>query len=203
MGLHLALALNLHQRHGWRALAAAALGSNLPDWDGIPMLWDMQRYEWGHRVWGHNIGAIILSSGLLAIWQGSTDVLGRLLGGLVKRLGDAIPNTEPVAQNTGSIAPLLLILTMVQLLHLPCDAVVSGGTGLSDWPIRPWWPFSNTGYVFPLIPWGDIGPTVILMLGLIGGVKGPGPYSWWSRCTLLAVGLYLVLRGLSLGNLGG
>ena len=40
---------------------------------------------------------------------------------------------------------------------------VSGGEGLSDWHVQPLWPFSNAGLVFPLVRWGDIGPTIIMM----------------------------------------
>ncbi|MEZ6077098.1 MAG: hypothetical protein R3C56_15950 [Pirellulaceae bacterium] len=50
-------------------VALAGIASNLPDWDGLPMLFDMARFEHGHRVWGHNVTSIALSSLIVATLQ--------------------------------------------------------------------------------------------------------------------------------------
>jgi hypothetical protein len=62
VGIHVAIALGIHRRWGWKTVALAGLASNIPDWDGVPMMFDMHRFEDGHRVWGHNAMAIVLTS---------------------------------------------------------------------------------------------------------------------------------------------
>ena len=41
VGILGAMALGLHKRFGWPVVAFAAVVSNVPDWDGLPMLFDM------------------------------------------------------------------------------------------------------------------------------------------------------------------
>jgi len=73
--------------------------------------------------------------------------------------------------------------------------VVSGGNGLTDWAIQPWWPLSNAAYIYPLIPWGDVGPTVILMSGIIVIAKRRSGISTTAALTLFVLVLYLLVRG--------
>ena len=68
VGIHTAIAIGAHRRFGWMVIVLAGIASNLPDWDGLPMLVDMARFESGHRVWGHNFFWIILSS-LIVAWS--------------------------------------------------------------------------------------------------------------------------------------
>jgi len=81
--------------------------------------------------------------------------------------------------------------------------VVSGGHGLPDWPIQPLWPFSHQAFVAPLIPWGDVGPTVILMAdslaGAIQGAKHPDRLSAISVTTLALLWVYILGRGWARG----
>ena len=93
------------------------------------------------------------------------------------------------------------IAMLAQMLHLPCDMVVSGGNGLSDWAIQPFWPFSHTGYVYPMIPWGDVGPTVIMMTGIIFSAKHRTNLSMTSLLTLIALCAYLFARAWARGLL--
>lgn len=195
VGIHLAVATGCHRYWGWPAVALAGIASNVPDWDGLPMLVDMQRFEVGHRVWGHNLLAIILSSLVLGWTQARFHWL-ELIGVWARRF---LPSQEADLQRSLTFARGLLVYTLiacvVQLAHLPCDMVVSGGSGLTDWLVRPFWPFSNAGYVLPLIPWGDVGPTVILMAGAIALAKMPTRVSVVSALTLVLLSVYLILRG--------
>jgi hypothetical protein len=183
----------------------AGVASNVPDWDGIPMLFDMQRFEGGHRVWGHGIVSIFLVSLLLGFFQIRWDWIGFI----ANRFPVAMPKNGVAAapRNAewliGGIGFLVFasIAMCAQLLHLPCDMAVSGGTGLSDWAIQPWWPFSSAAYVYPLIPWGDIGPTVILMCGIIVIAKRNSHLSQTSWFTIVVLCGYLVVRGWARGTL--
>ena len=190
VGIHLAVALGVYSRFGWPAVALAGVASNLPDWDGLPMLLDMARFEKGHRVWGHNLMAIVVSSILLA----GSEVRFRWIEWFAGWLGRFVPGASPLRSGVAVGWAFFLIAMVAQCVHLPCDMVVSGGQGLTDWPVQPWWPLSKIGYTFGLIPWGDVGPTLILMLGAIVLAKGFSP-----RCvsagTLISLVGYLMVRG--------
>ena len=197
VGIHLAIATGCHRYWGWPAVAMAGIASNVPDWDGLPMLIDMQRFEAGHRVWGHNLLAIFFAALLLGWSQSQFHWIERS-GERVRRYFSPMPSEPHISR---PLLSTLLVFTLIafvaQVVHLPCDMVVSGGEGLSDWLVRPFWPFSNSGYVFPLIPWGDIGPTIILMAGAILLAKLPSRLSLISTLTLVVLCAYLVVRDLT------
>lgn len=205
VGIHFAFAMGLQRFVGWRGVAMAGVASNIPDWDGIPMLFDMQRFEIGHRVWGHGILSIILSSLLIGFIQIRLDWLGYVANRFRSTLTETAIAAAP--QNAdwldGVIGGLVFALIGIcaQLLHLPCDMVVSGGNGLSDWAIQPWWPFSSAAFVYPMIPWGDIGPTIILMAGIIAIAKRNSHLSQTSWLTIITLCGYLIVRGLIRGTL--
>ena len=183
----------------------AGVASNIPDWDGIPMLFDMQRFERGHRVWGHGLLSIVLTSLLLGIIEIRWD----WMGSIANKLHSIAPSTLAAdgSQNPGwllggtGVLVYAAIGICAQAAHLPCDMVVSGGNGLSDWAIQPLWPFSNAAYVYPLIPWGDVGPIVILMAGIIITAARKSHLSQTSLLTIVALCGYLVVRGWIRGTL--
>ncbi len=163
------------------------------------MLINMQRFEAGHRVWGHNFLVISLTALLLGWTQarfGWIECMGRRF-----YRGSFSAEQVPTIAKSGvsKIATFSLIAFLAQAVHLPCDMVVSGGTGLSDWLVRPLWPFSDLGFVWALIPWGDVGPTVILMAGAIGIAKRPDRSASLASITLLVLCAYLGVRGWSRG----
>ena len=209
VGVHLAFAMGRHRRIGLAAVTVAAVASNLPDLDGLPMLVDMSRFESGHRVWGHNVFVI----GLMSLLVGGSQVVGRWADGmtdwLVRQLGGPPDRTNGLSNGSRALGGggvrsrerfrelvgWIGIALIVQLVHLPCDMVVSGGRGLTDWPVAPLWPVSRTGYVLPLVPWGDVGPTVILMAGVIQMARVRGRYQSIALVTLTVLVLYLAGRG--------
>lgn len=201
VGIHAAFALGIHSRLGWTAIALAAIASNVPDLDGLPMLFDMERFESGHRVWGHNLFAIAISSGLLAWSQYRWHWIERLASRFDQLLPEESRSKSRTETVVNSIGSLFVIGFIAQAIHLPCDMVVSGGNGLSDWLVFPFWPVSDWGFVLPLIPWGDVGPTVILMVGVIAIAKNPNRKQRYACLSLLLLVLYLVLRGISRGTL--
>lgn len=177
----------------------AGLASNVPDWDGIPMLFDMQRFEVGHRVWGHGILSIALTSLLLAVMQVRWDWIGwianRLRSRFLKSVSVAPSQDSKWLVGGSGVLVFAIIGLCAQVVHWPCDMVVSGGNGLSDWAIQPWWPFSSAAYVYPLIPWGDIGPTIIMMAGVIVIAKRNRDLSITSCLTIATLCGYMVVRG--------
>lgn len=194
VGIHLAMAVGVHSKLGWSTVVFAAIASNIPDVDGLPMLVDMERFESVHRVWGHNFLAIAITSILIA-WTQSRfhwiEVITKRLARFLPAESQSAIAEEP--RKTPFIS-LFFLSIFVQAAHLPCDMVVSGGEGLSDWLVFPFWPFLDWGFVYPLIPWGDIGPTVILMLGAIAIVKVPKRIKMVSLVSLLLLCFYLISR---------
>ncbi|MGY8749522.1 MAG: metal-dependent hydrolase [Pirellulales bacterium] len=199
VGILGAMALGLHTRFGWPVIAFAAVVSNVPDLDGLPVLYDMDLFESGHRVWCHNLLVIVATSALLGWTQFRFRWIQKIAAHVAKYLPsdvNLIPPSRPAQPANTPIPMTYLILVGIgfQCLHLCCDMFVSGGRGLSDWPVKPFWPFLQTEYVFPLIPWGDIGPTVIMMAGIIGIAK----FARAQFVAILTLGLliaYMVCRG--------
>jgi membrane-bound metal-dependent hydrolase YbcI (DUF457 family) len=199
VGIHVAIACGMHQRFGWPAVALSGVVSNLPDWDGLPMLVNMAKFEAGHRVWGHNFLWITISSLFVAWSQWRFHWLEKLANGMHQYLPQDV-----MVENRRKVVPyfwLYVLCFTAQTVHLPCDMLVSGGAGLSDWEIRPFWPFDNRGFVLALLPWGDIGPTIILMAGAIVVAKYSGRRSLHAGMTLSALGVYMIIRGLMRGTL--
>ena len=60
--------------------------------------------------------------------------------------------------------------------------------------MKPFWPVSDAGYVYPMIPWGDVGPTVVMMAGVIVMAKRRKDVAATSAATLACLVGYLVLR---------
>lgn len=204
IGIHVAFALGCHRCFGWASVAMAGVASIVPDWDGLAMLVNMQRFEAGHRVIGHNVFLVAVCALSLGWTEGRFRWIERI-GSLVQRkfwrMKVDPANLSPRFSVAASTIIFACVALVAQLLHLACDIMVSGGNDLPDWRIRPFWPMSNTGYVFPLIPWGDIGPTVILMLGIICAAKRPRYVSTISGCTLVVLVVYMVVRGWFRGTL--
>ncbi|MCA9195145.1 MAG: metal-dependent hydrolase [Planctomycetales bacterium] len=199
VGIHAAFACGLHRSYGWPIVVLAAISSNIPDWDGLPMFFDMARFEVGHRVWGHNF----LCIGISSVFFGLLQFRYRFIENSSRRIGKFLPQGASVHRETVVIP--LYVLTAVcfvaQAIHLPCDIVVSGGNGLSDWLIKPFWPFSDQGFVLALIPWGDIGPTIIMMCGILLVARNPKRLTRISVITLAVLIIYLLVRGWTRGVL--
>ncbi len=198
VGIHCAFATGIHRLVGWRGVAMAGIASNLPDWDGLPMLFDMQRFESGHRVWGHNLLLIAITSLVLGFILVRWDLLGNTTNRFnslasMAQADDDARNPRWRLGETGFII-FAAITLFAQVVHLPCDMVVSGGDGLSDWAVKPWWPFSDAAYVYPLIPWGDVGPTIILMAGVVIIAQRRSHLSLTSLLTIITLCGYLMVR---------
>lgn len=200
VGIHLAIAAGCHRWSGWPLVGLVAVASNVPDLDGLPMLFDMQRFEQLHRVLFHNFLAIILTSLVLACSEAYWAWMSRLTRWLLLKLSTpgsttAIPKVE-TARGCASMVGLFFTTSFfAQAAHLPCDMVVSGGSGLSDWHVLPFWPFSSRGFIFALVPWGDIGPTLILMAGTIWMAKRKSGLTRIALITLSTLIVYLLVRG--------
>ena len=78
---------------------------------------------------------------------------------------------------------------MAGLCHLPADVIYSGPAGSMDWPLLLLWPFSERSWSFPLLTWGDLGPTLIFIGAMFA------LYRWRTRAQLIAWLALLILGG--------
>ncbi len=198
VGVNGLLATGLQKHYGWKLVAIAAVAAVAPDWDGIPMLIDMGRFESGHRVWGHNV----LSCFLLAVVLGVTDYYCDLVGGIasrltrwgpLKELADHVVMRKEIKRREGII--WVGVCFVAALSQIPADAVVSGAEGLSDWALKPFWPFSNYLFIYPMVPWGNVGVTLIFAIALIVQVKRPSSARLSAIAALTSVVIYIWFWG--------
>jgi membrane-bound metal-dependent hydrolase YbcI (DUF457 family) len=198
-GATLALAAGAHRRHGWGLVAAAAAAAALPDWDGLTLAFGPAAYAEGHRVWGHNLLAAGLG-GALAGAVGYVCHRSVRVRQAVRRLlppSGAAPKAAvqpPPAVAGVALAVWITLGAAAGLSHLPADLVVSGGSGLQDWPVPLLWPFSARGWVYPVVPWGDLGFTLIFLAEMFALYRWPGRARALAGLTILAGVSYLLLR---------
>ena len=217
VGINGAIAAGLPRSYGWKIVALAGVAAIAPDWDGLPMLIDMQAFERGHRVWGHSILSCVVLGLLMGVIDYRWDLIGRLAyrfrdwgplaevrplltvrrKDVVTELADEVKNRQSPKPQTNGLTKISLwccVAVVGCLSQIPCDIVVSGGEGLSDWAVKPFWPFSDRGVVYPMIRWGDVGPTVIFGLGMIALAKFKAAAQGIAIATLVAVIAYLLIR---------
>jgi membrane-bound metal-dependent hydrolase YbcI (DUF457 family) len=192
VGVNLALGAGLQRRYGWRVAAVAGLAAALPDWDGLSILFGPEAYAEAHRVWGHNLLVASLSAAFVggvayvmnrAGWL--TWIGNRLLPGRAARAARVgIPPPMP-----GTLALWIAMGVFAGLSHLLADFFYSGHGNAESWPLQLFWPFSTRGWCYPILPWGDLGAT-ILFVGEMFLL-----YRWPSRAGIIARGSLAAVVG--------
>lgn len=172
LGVNGALASGLQHRYGWRVAAFAGLAAITPDWDGLTIVGGMQLFDQAHRAWGHSFASCLLVAVLLVAFDTRFDLMGwgrrtleRLLDSKDKRID---PRPEPSALRC---AVWFWVAVLAMLSHLAADLVYSGAEGLSDWELKLLWPFSQQGFVYPMVRWGDVGVTLIFVAGIFAMLR--------------------------------
>jgi membrane-bound metal-dependent hydrolase YbcI (DUF457 family) len=194
LGINGAIAVGLHRRpHGWKWVASSGVAAIAPDWDGLPMLINMSRFETGHRVWGHNIFTCALMAMLLTVLFVKLDLWERVVA-----VHDSLrKHSSPIKDlPTSTWFAWWLVMFVAALSQIPADIVVSGGKGLTDWPLQPLWPISNFSVVYPMVPWGNVGVSVLFALGMIAMAKQARHLQTISRITLMTVTIYILAWGM-------
>lgn len=199
LGINGALAANLHRRFGWQLVALAGVAAVAPDWDGLTILFSTPLFNESHRVWGHNILACALVGLVIGSVDYRFDVASRCGRLMTKYL--TLPGVDEIPIRTGphswqTLCVWILTAVAAALSQLPADMVFSGTEDLPDWELRLLWPFSDQGWVYPMVPWGDVGATLLFVAGMFALMKRPTRATSISRLTLAAVGGYIVIRGL-------
>ena len=78
--------------------------------------------------------------------------------------------------------------------HLLADFFYSGGRE-SSWPLPLLWPFSSQRWALPLVPWGDLGATLIFVVEMFVLYRRSRRARVIALLTLALVVAYVALRG--------
>lgn len=190
----LALAAGVQRRHGGAIVGMAAVAAALPDADGLSLLFGPSAYAGIHRVWGHNL----LVAGGLGCLVGAVGFAIRLSA--IRRRKPDLKLQAPQQLRFSGRALMLWILVggCAGLSHLTADLVYSGGANLPVWPVPLFWPYSNQGWALPIVPWGDLGTTLIFIAEMFAIYRWPKRAQVIACLTLVAVLLYIGGRWLAL-----
>ena len=197
IGINGALAAGLQRRHGWKIVAFAGFAAVSPDWDGLTILAGMTTFNQAHRVWGHNLlVACLLGAGLAALdfrFDLTTRVARAVLQ-IVRRNHQSLQIRDVAQRQPIGWLVWLLVGVLAALSHLPADLVFSGGYGLPDWKLQVLWPFSPDGFVYPMIPWGDPGVTIVFAAGMFAMVRWPKRIQALAAAALMLMVMYVMFR---------
>ncbi len=194
------IALGLHRRYGWRIVLVASIAAIAADWDGLTLLLDAELFAAGHRRWGHNLLACLLAGSAVAFLEQRYAAFSRpglkLLQAIGLSTGTAAAGLQRGKQQPGHLAAWLTVGSAAAISHLPADMLVSGTSELPHWHIQPFWPFSDAGYVYPLVRWGDVGLTTVLVAGMFAMALRRGAAQALAWTTLLAAAVYVAALGI-------
>jgi hypothetical protein len=171
----------------------------LPDWDGLTILWSIPLFGTAHRAWGHGL----LTSAVIAVFVALLDygfgLMQRFAGFFVRLL--RVPASDTFLQRRQQLSFFgacvwIAVAVIASYSHLVTDIVVSGTATLADWEVKIFFPFSDKGIVYPLVPWGDVGNTVILLSGMFAMLRWNRHVQTIAVITLSLVIAYSILRSM-------
>jgi membrane-bound metal-dependent hydrolase YbcI (DUF457 family) len=195
LGGNLALAAGLHHRFGWRIVAIAAVASAVPDWDGLTILFGSSAYARGHRVWGHNLLAAGLAGTLVAMLEYCCNVCGGIQKLVATRWQQVGLPPEPSSKYSATWLGVCVLTGLIaSFSHLFADFFYSGRGSNNVWPLQLLWPFSERSWAYPILPWGDLGATLIFVVEMFALYRWPTRMQLIAILTLLSVVAYVALR---------
>jgi hypothetical protein len=200
LGGTLALALGSHRRHGWPIVFMAGIAGALPDWDALSLAFGPVAYSTVHRVWGHNLLAVVLGGsvvgGLGLLCLHSVRIRTGVQQLLAKLGQPATAQQTPPSFSVPTLAVWMAIGVLAGLSHLPADLIYGGSPGTPDWPLPLLWPFSQRQWAIPLLSWGDLGPTLLFLAEMFALYRWPALAVLIAWLTLIALLSYLASRWL-------
>ncbi len=197
VGANLVLASGLNRRFGWQLVAVAGVCAVLPDWDGLTILWSVPLFDAAHRAWGHALLPCFIITTIFALLDYRFDSMTRLAGIFSGWIKTGIPPEQFERRHCFTVvgdAVWVAAGITAACSHLLADMVVSGTATLSDWDVKLLWPFSERGFVYPLVPWGDVGNTLILIVGMFAMLHWKNRIQPIAAVTLLGVVGYTLIR---------
>lgn len=198
LGINGALALRLQKRYDWQIVTLAGVVSVLLDWDGVSILFNGQAYAQGHRIWGHNFFVAGLIAVVVSVLCYRFDVFVRIQRWLAVHWTVFAVNNDGTDARESDRGPLLvwiLVGVAAAFSHLLADTLFSVGKNLPVWGVPLFWPFSGKEYSYPMVAWGDVGPTIIFAASMFIMHIWPKYTSKIAFASLGLVVCYIVVRG--------
>ncbi len=204
VGINGTLAAGLQRRHGWQIAALAGFAAILPDCDGVGILFGSFYYAEGHRVWAHNLLVAGLLAAIVSGWAYEVDAATKVQKWLANRWQVFSISDNPAKTLPRSATERWLWVAVgvaAAYSHLLIDILYSGGRNppiwgdLGVWGVPLLWPFSSATWAYPLVPWGDVGATLILAAGMFAMLRRPKWVRPIAVGSLLAVAAYMIVRG--------
>jgi membrane-bound metal-dependent hydrolase YbcI (DUF457 family) len=208
IGVNGSLAFGLNRRYGWQIVALSGIAAILPDLDGLTILLSLPGSAWqsnyqlfaqGHRVWTHNL----LVAGLLAAVVSALfycfDILTRIQRRLANywamfKIGDNL--YHPGGNHSfGRMMIWMIVGVAAAYSHLLMDCLFSIGKELPVWGVPLFWPFSDKSYAYPMVPWGDVGATIILAASMFMMIRWPKRIQPIACGSLMLEVCYIIVRG--------
>src|SRR5262249_8127619 len=160
--------------HGWALVAVAAAAAAVPDWDGLSLTFGAAAYARVHRAWGHNILVAGISGALVGGAGYLLHLSARVRRAAIRlQPGPPCPAVLPPF-SAARLAAWGVVGVLAALSHLPADVVYSGHRQMRSWPIQLLWPFSDEGWVWPLVAWGDMTTTLLFVAEMFALYRWPG-----------------------------
>jgi membrane-bound metal-dependent hydrolase YbcI (DUF457 family) len=198
LGINGVLASGLHRKCGWQLAAVAGVAAVAPDWDGLSILVSVQLFNDSHRAWGHNLLSCLLLGLAMGYLDYRWDLVTRAARHLCRLVRFKIAISDLTLRHQFDLEGLRIWLftgALAALSQLPADLVVSGTATLGDWKLKLFWPWSDRGYVFPLVRWGDAVVSVVFALGMFAMLRWQTRCQHIACCTLAGVLAYIIVRG--------
>ena len=198
VGANLVLASGLNRRFGWQLVAVAGVCAVLPDWDALTILWSVPLFDVAHRAWGHALLLCFTITAMFALLDYRFDLMTRLAQCFSRWIKTGIPPEQLERRQKFSIRGAVvwvLVGIVAACSHLLADMVVSGTATLSDWHVKLLWPFSDQGFVYPLVPWGDAGNMLILIIGMFAMLHWKNRVQGIAALSLGGIVGYTLIRG--------
>jgi membrane-bound metal-dependent hydrolase YbcI (DUF457 family) len=194
-----ALAVGLDRRHGWQIVALAGLAAMLPDFDGLTIVAGVKLYAEAHRLWGHNLlVAGLLAAVVLGIAY-QTDAATKIQRWLARHWRMFLTGGERAESPPRALGELCLWMVVgvaAAYSHLLMDALFSVGRNLPIWGVPLLWPFTSATWAYPLVPWGNIGATVILAASMFAMLRWRAWTQTIAAGALMAVVAYMAICGI-------
>jgi membrane-bound metal-dependent hydrolase YbcI (DUF457 family) len=200
LGINGVLASGLQKRGGYQLVAIAAVAAVLPDWDGATLVVNRWAFVTGHRVWGHNLLACLILGIAVGWLDYRFDLVTRAGRWITHWLKTKLPPETFELRREFRLSGWTLwvaICTLAAVSHLLGDLVVSGTKSLPDWHVQLLWPFSDQGWVFPLVSWGDPTLSVVFVAGMFAMLKWPQHLQRIAGLTLSVLVAYFAVRGVN------
>ena len=191
-----ALAAGLQHR-SWQIVAMAGVAAVLPDWDGLSLLFGAAAFDQIHRAVGHSVVVATTVAIVLALAEYRFRLMARLaalLGRRIEGMPIEVTDLQKGLATREGVAIWTLTAVLATWSHLATDLLFSGHARLSDWGLKLLWPFSQTTCVVPVVRWGDVWPTIILVLGMFAMLRWRSSTQRLATLTLLALVGYIALR---------